>query len=191
LSEIPQLSFFSNLELLDISFNTIRQISNLDSGIGIKSLDMAGNQLTSFESILKISTDLPYLTSLDLRLNPISTRKGYKEFVGKQMKKLMLANFDGVPVRRSDFEFCFEKREISTEKDFFEFYSDKTSCQPQLFRPLSVRTQSGYGSSAAQREYWKIAKNHLIDSYLCVSENITTLELDNCHLFELDMLPLG
>ena len=65
-----------------------------------------------------------------------------------------------------------------------------SSAQPYLFRPLSMRTKSGYGSSATLNEYLLSIKcANPIEAFNL--ELITILELDSCKLFNLNDLPLG
>jgi Leucine-rich repeat (LRR) protein len=70
----------------------------------------------------------------------------------------------------------------------------KASAQEYIFRPLSVRTYHGLGSTTVFHQYVDI-ESTLADgiqkfpqSQLYAS-NITTLELDNCFLFSLDFMP--
>ena len=65
-----------------------------------------------------------------------------------------------------------------------------SSSQPYLFRPLSMRTTSGYGSCATLNEYLlSIHSLHPLEAFKL--ELITTLELDSCKLYNLDDLPEG
>ncbi|KAJ3411055.1 Leucine-rich repeat-containing protein 9 [Chytridiales sp. JEL 0842] len=87
----------------------------------------------------------------------------------------------------------FDTLSSSSKSTWTDIWTEKSSNQPHLFRPLSVRTQFGYGSSAAQNEYWRIIKSPEQGGQGSnfSFEKITVLELDNCNLFDLDQLPLG
>ena len=177
---------FPKLEKLDISFNSISSITNGLSNLQyLKYFDASANRIVDFETLHYLCENLDSLTSLDLRFNPISKKKGYRNHIIGTLGTKFLKIFDGVQVSSS------EKHKASkVEHQLNEVFHEHASTQPHLFRPLSVRTQTGYGSSAALNEYWKLSKNpdSTGQSYFNY-DAITTLELDNCNLFNLDGLP--
>ncbi|KAI9334738.1 hypothetical protein BDR26DRAFT_866682 [Obelidium mucronatum] len=203
LKEIPNnLKYFPVLEHLDISFNEIAAVGIMLQDVSghLKSLDMAGNLLHHATDLAQIQGTLSELVQLDLRLNPVCKCKGYIPLLLGFGGLLKLEKLDGRPVDESlkhadTLSMILNKKiDCATEgrsmKTWADVYYEHSSTQQHLFRPLSVRTQSGYGSSAALNEYWRITGG-AFDGHVFVVENITTLELDNCNLYNLDMLPLG
>ncbi|KAJ3333338.1 Leucine-rich repeat-containing protein 9 [Blyttiomyces sp. JEL0837] len=211
IQELPNLQYFPNLEQLDLSFNAITTIGAGISDVALlKTLDVSGNNIAATDSIRYLRKYLHSLSSLDLRFNPISKGKGYRQLVASSVSINTLTILDGVkvtPVEKCKVIFCLtatggapdvvkssqQHRHHSEEaKTIIKCFEDYSSTQPHLFRPLSVRTQSGYGSSAAQNEFWKMTKMVHSDGHLDLNiENITTLELDSCGLFDLHDLPLN
>ncbi|ORY39828.1 L domain-like protein [Rhizoclosmatium globosum] len=203
LKEIPaNLKYFQALEKLDLSFNEISTIANglIDSASRLKELDLAGNQISLATDLALIQSTFVDLVTLDLRLNPVCKCKGYIPLLLGFGGLLKLDKLDGrrvdASVKHADtLSMILNKKvECATEgrvmKTWSDVYYEHSSTQQHLFRPLSVRTQSGYGSSAALNEYWRITGG-AFDGHVFVVENITTLELDNCNLYNLDMLPIG
>ncbi|KAJ3012251.1 UNVERIFIED_CONTAM: Leucine-rich repeat-containing protein 9 [Siphonaria sp. JEL0065] len=203
LKEIPHnLKYFPTLQTLDLSFNEITTL-----GVGLQDiaphlteLDLSGNGIHHATDLAQLQSTLPELVELDLRLNPVCKCKGYIPLLLGFGGLLKLDKLDGQRVdenlKHADtLSMILNKKiECATEgramKTWADVYYEHSSTQQHLFRPLSVRTQSGYGSSAALNEYWRITGG-AFDGHVFVVENITTLELDNCNLYNLDMLPLG
>ncbi|KAJ3285947.1 Leucine-rich repeat-containing protein 9 [Borealophlyctis nickersoniae] len=198
LDTIPNLTAFSHLEQLDVSFNNIRSIPDNFATVGetLKHLDLVKNEIADlpnaaldenfiilYESltILAFFTALSKLRFLDLRFNPISKRKGFRKLAMKHLRSLSLLN--GLPI--DDAERISIVKPVTPD-----LIVSRSSTQPHLFRPLSVRTQSGYGSFAAQNDYWRMSHHPHLNEGMVV-EALTTLELDSCHLFDLDLLPTG
>ncbi|KAJ3035656.1 Leucine-rich repeat-containing protein 9 [Rhizophlyctis rosea] len=177
LETIPSLAAFPLIEKLDLSFNNLRVMpSGLGANPVLKKIDLARNVIVDVEGGVE---GLGSLEELDLRFNPIARRKGYRRLILNHIPSLHI--LDGWPVDKSD--------KVSSTLPT-SLILDRSSTQPHLFRPLSVRTQSGYGSFAAQNDYWRMSHHpHLPEGMLV--EAMTTLELDSCHLWSLDELPTG
>ncbi|KAJ3065950.1 Leucine-rich repeat-containing protein 9 [Podochytrium sp. JEL0797] len=205
LKDIPtNLKYFPHLEKLDLSFNEISTIgTGLQDVAGhLTHLDLAKNSIQQSADLVQIQNCLGKLVNLDLRLNPVCKSKGYHSLLLGFGGLLKLEVLDGRGVhpnmKHADTlsMILSKKSERATAgasknmKTWSDVYYEHSSIQEHLFRPLSVRTQSGYGSSAALNEYWRITGG-AFDEHVFVVENITTLELDNCNLSNLDMLPLG
>ncbi|KAJ3352700.1 Leucine-rich repeat-containing protein 9 [Entophlyctis luteolus] len=205
LVEIPaNLKYFPNLEKLDISFN---EIQLLNSGLQelshhLKILDLAGNRLSQSKDLTQIQMSLTEISEIDLRLNPVSKLKGYPHLLLGNGGCSKLERLDGCLVDPSakhadTLSMILQKKSIVCQDSNFpapmswnDVFYEHSSTQQHLFRPLSVRTQSGYGSSAALNEYWRVTSGSY-EGHNFIVENMTTLELDNCNLYNLDMLPLG
>ncbi|KAJ1535404.1 Leucine-rich repeat-containing protein 9, partial [Nowakowskiella sp. JEL0078] len=138
-----------------------------------------------YESIVSMDFDLENmhlsLEILDLRFNPVANRKGFRFLLAGIL--LHLKSLNCLEIEAHD-----KKNRPHTNEEWKKIITERVSSQSYMFRPLSVRTQAGHGSSAAQHEYWKNFKTELINGPF-VSENITTLELDSCGLFNLDIVP--
>ncbi|KAI8846431.1 hypothetical protein BC829DRAFT_398533 [Chytridium lagenaria] len=209
LKEVPPIRHFPKLETLDLSFNYIVVLS---SGFGASSpachslrhLDLAGNHICSLDSLRCIQEHLKVLDTLDLRYNPICHRKGYRGYLLANAKKCLksVKVLDDTVVEPSERNWSWRKMvhidaAALDESSLAAVYiKEHSSSQSHLFRPLSVRTQAGYGSSAAQHEYWQTANDidisEIPSSPLQLNlEILTTLEMDSCNLFDLDFLPSG
>ena len=176
LDTLPCFASLNLLEQLDLSFNSIKKVSSsLDNLTNIKFLDLSGNNISDFGSVKYILKTLPLLVKFDLRFNPICKRKGYRFYCICNSKLLQM--LDGLPIDNH------ERGNTDWQSIFFENVSE----QKQLFRPLSMRTQVGHGSSSTESEY---TKQVMRQPRQAVSHDlITTLELDGCSLFDLDILP--
>ncbi|RKO93872.1 hypothetical protein BDK51DRAFT_18137 [Blyttiomyces helicus] len=176
IDHVPTLRHFPKLERLDISFNRIEVLDKVISAPDLMWLDASGNRIVDLE----IFENATSLVGLDLRFNPVCERKGYKKLAIRHIRRLK--NLDGLDVDLSEKE-CDEPTGP-------ELIVSRSSSQPHLFRPLSVRTFSGYGSSAAQNEYWRVSHHPHLKAGM-IAESLTTLELDSCSLFDLGVLPAG
>ncbi|TPX66556.1 hypothetical protein SpCBS45565_g04405 [Spizellomyces sp. 'palustris'] len=173
LTSIPPLP--PHLETLDVSFNNL---DSLTACIGVKYLDAAGNHVRDVEGLVELFQGSALLT-LDTRFNPVCKSKGYRAYIHTRLPHIQI--LDGIP---------YPKTEKAPQPLSLPSILNHASTQPHLFRPLSVRTQAGYGFSAGQNEYWRLSHSaHLNESVIL--EAITTLELDSCQLFDLEVLPLG
>ncbi|KAI8910691.1 hypothetical protein DFJ77DRAFT_470723 [Powellomyces hirtus] len=180
LASIGSLSEFPQLEQLDLSFNKIAHLHTLRIAPSLRLLDITGNvvaQREEFDVVVKMGQTL---VELDTRFNPICKSKGYRSYLCTQLPALRI--FDGLPCNVRDTN-------IKTVIDL-PLLIEHSSTQPHLFRPLSVRTQTGYGFSATQNEYWRLAHHPHINEALMI-EALTTLELDSCNLFDLMQVPPG
>jgi Leucine-rich repeat (LRR) protein len=194
------LRHFTKLERLDLSFNTISAVTvGLNNTPNLRYFYLEGNTISSFDTLRYIQDSLKSLHTLDLRFNPVSKRKGYRAYMCRAAGLKVLKVLDGVSVDekvKGAKPALVASRPTSPSETKgvvgSEIWVEKSSNQPHLFRPLSVRTQFGYGSSAAQNEYWRIMNSPNQDISTTFSfEKITVLELDNCNLFDLDQIPLG
>jgi Leucine-rich repeat (LRR) protein len=178
LATFPMIETSHHLEYLDVSFNKIISISNINFGFPLlKTLILANNSISDMSGLRSLS-DLLYLVELDLRFNDITERKGYRRFLvnnSPYLKKL-----DDKVI--SDLET--EKYEYNS--DWESYFQKHISDQKQSFRPFSIRTEYGLGSSSLERYYYRIPD--IIQSKI-ESSQITTLELDGCQLVNLDRLP--
>ncbi|KAI9356534.1 hypothetical protein DFJ73DRAFT_623012 [Zopfochytrium polystomum] len=191
LREFPDVRHCPLLEKLDVSMNVIASVvSKMTIMQNLKHLNLAKNNISHFENILHMRDHLSNLTALNLQFNPIAKRKGFRQIVAGTVGPKTLILLDGKALDASEKSIPFRLHA--------EFLRAHSSRQPHLFRPLSVRTQSGYGSSATQNEFWRMHEKELDRSAIVGAdiagwldlESITTLELDDCNLFDLDMLPL-
>lgn len=176
---LDPLENMKNLELLDISFNYFKSIPRvvpLCSKLVVLILNT-----NSIEQIVDFSK-LNGLVELDIRFNPCCLLKNHMELMGRKIGSLRILNTVEVVVCLSMFLFsCIQTREDIS----LDYVSEKVSAQEYLFRPLSVRTHDGPGSSAVfNRTLDPIRSLDLRDL-----GDITTLELDNCSLTSLDFLP--
>ncbi|KAJ3213041.1 Leucine-rich repeat-containing protein 9 [Clydaea vesicula] len=208
---LENLKNFSLLETLDLSFNFLQYLpKSLKYLTKLKVLNLMGNKLDIdmyFDFFPKNSENTKNennavefwfnsLTNLDLRFNLICSRKNYDTIFISKLKNLKL--FNGVEIKEEN-----KPVKINYEKLLIE----RSSCQKYIFRPLSVRTHRGFGSTTSFHEYWD-PKSKRMQIYLCDSSplnqekyfttpnadkirHITTLELDNCNLFDLKLLPDG
>ncbi|KAJ3163656.1 Leucine-rich repeat-containing protein 9 [Geranomyces michiganensis] len=180
LASIGSLSEFPQLEVLDLSFNRIAHLHTLCIAATLKSLDVAGNaivQREEFDIVIQMGQSL---SELDTRFNPICKSKGYRSYLTTRLSGLRM--LDGVPNRAGSVN--------PQSRIDLTLLIEHSSTQPHLFRPLSVRTQTGYGFSATQNEYWRLAHHPHINEALMI-EALTTLELDSCNLFDLQAVPSG
>ncbi|KAI8805973.1 hypothetical protein BJ742DRAFT_901172 [Cladochytrium replicatum] len=170
---------FPYLEKLDLSNNSLTT-TILDSP-HVRRSNIATN---TFEwSFKRPLGTFAQLTHLDLRFNPVTKRKGYNRLILELLPRI--GRLDAMIVKSSQvFHSTFN---CLAPKSF------RSSIQPHIFRPLSVRTQAGVGSTAAQREYWrdKDPQDQKLSTPRSVvtAEKITILELDSCNLFNLKDLP--
>ncbi|KAJ3265551.1 Leucine-rich repeat-containing protein 9 [Chytriomyces hyalinus] len=202
IKELPILKFFPCLETLDASFNSLSTLGNsFDDVPRLVKIDLSGNLLANTSEIAYLQKSLLKLISVDLRLNPLCKCKGYIAMMLGSNSFERLESLDGYTVdssmRSVDTISAILNRKVSSAdpgeasgdgKTVMDIFHEHSSTQQHLFRPLSVRTHTGYGSSAALNEYWRISIGCLDEPVFAV-ENITTLELDNCNLFNLDALP--
>ncbi|KAI8921751.1 hypothetical protein BC831DRAFT_475811 [Entophlyctis helioformis] len=195
LESMPTIPKLALLERLDLSFNSISSMSQGLEGLPhLRYLDLAGNRLADLASLRHIFKAVPNLVVLDLRFNPICRRKGYRQYCLSHAPTLQI--LDAVQVEKSERE----------PVDWQPLFASKASPQQHLFRPLSMRTQTGYGSSSAEHEHLSLA---MVDALahqhhhqpqqeisllrepmvMIPPDQITTFELDSCNLFDLDKLP--
>ncbi|KAJ3168498.1 Leucine-rich repeat-containing protein 9 [Geranomyces variabilis] len=180
LSSIGSLSEFPQLEALDLSFNKITHLHTLRIAATLRSLDIAGNAIVrreEFDTVIQMGQSL---SELDTRFNPICKSKGYRSYLSTRLPGLR--QLDGVAYRAGSAN--------PQSRIDLPLLIEHSSTQPHLFRPLSVRTQTGYGFSATQNEYWRLAHHPHINEALMI-EALTTLELDSCNLFDLQNVPAG
>ncbi|KAI9104748.1 hypothetical protein DFS34DRAFT_575701 [Phlyctochytrium arcticum] len=180
LKSVPPLAF-PKLEKLDLSFNSITTLDKLVvKDVNLQHLDVAGNLIEDRGGLSALYELANSLTVLDTRFNGVCKSKSYRRYICQKLPN----------IQRLDGILCKPKEEESHANMDLKAIIDHASTQPHLFRPLSVRTQTGYGFSAAQNEYWRLAHcPHLHESVMV--EAITTLELDGCYLFDLNALPDG
>ncbi|KAJ3129092.1 hypothetical protein HK100_008831 [Physocladia obscura] len=200
LKEVPSnLKYFPLLSTLDLSFNAISSLNSLlDLAKNLQYLDIAGNHIFHTTELDQIQKNFVELFNLDLRLNPVCKFKGYLQLLlgngGFAKLKYLDGNLIDTAMKRDGSKPLISTKNFANFDDCEKTWDDvlfkNSSTQQHLFRPLSVRTQSGYGSSAALNEYWRISSEAFEDQTF-IAENITTLELDGCGLHNLDMLPLG
>ncbi|KAH6567544.1 hypothetical protein BASA62_006015 [Batrachochytrium salamandrivorans] len=173
LQNIPKLPL---LERLDLSFNNIKVIcSGFELHHNLTFLGMAGNQIEGFDTLKYMFRKLCNLVELDLRFNPICKRKGYRVFCSVYSPKLQI--LDGIQIKPSEKEIT----------DWSNLLNSRSTSQRHLFRSLSIRTEAGYGSSSAEHDC--LMPLSVKPRELIRPEMITTLQLDSCNLFELDILP--
>lgn len=174
LEQFPNISPCMAIESLDLSFNKIRQIKHIDQLINLNSLVLIKNELSTFKSLLPILS--LNITSLDLRYNPISSLKGFVSFISERLSRVNILNGENVKPSNMLGD------QSSTE--FTELFKTHSSTQTYLQRPLSMRTDVGYGSTSTERELMFAKPSSLLDVTL-----ITTVEFDSCKLFNLNDLP--
>ncbi|KAI8827030.1 uncharacterized protein EV422DRAFT_491205 [Fimicolochytrium jonesii] len=174
LNNVPSLAEFRQLEKLDVSFNKIKRLQTLMVTPMLRHLDLAANQIADIKEFA-VLFQKDCLSILDTRFNPVCKMKGHRSYMLVRLANLQC--LDGVE--------CSAHHQIN-----LKLLIDHSSTQPHLFRPLSVRTQTGYGFSATQNEYWRLAHHPHMTEQLVV-EALTTLELDSCNLFDLSGLPTG
>ncbi len=78
---LSNLKFLQNNEKLSeiiLSHNKIKSLINLSKNDKLKFLDLSYNQIENFETIALLCMN-QNLTNLNLKTNPISLRKNYKE----------------------------------------------------------------------------------------------------------------
>ncbi|KAI8913666.1 hypothetical protein EDD86DRAFT_201175, partial [Gorgonomyces haynaldii] len=170
LTEFPDLtSCFSLLEL-DLSFNNISTLKYLDQ-MHLNHLDLTSNQIQHLYNLDPLRET--QIKSASFRFNPVSHKRGYRYFLAIHAPALQI--LDGIlitgPRKQRDWHTLAEKR-YTTEN--------------YLLRPLSMRTSAGYGHSSMEIGFMNFVSPH---NYIQTA-NITTLELDGCRLFSLDVLPL-
>ncbi|KAJ3196285.1 Leucine-rich repeat-containing protein 9 [Irineochytrium annulatum] len=192
LTEIPSIRHLPRIENLDLSFNAITVITSglATASLTLRNFDLASNLITFMDSVRHVLEALKALQSLDLRFNPICSRKGYRQYVISSTASKTFKTLDGVPFEDGEKGGKVWRSSgpgssligAEGESGGLAFISEHSSTQPHLFRPLSVRTQSGYGSSAAQNEYWRIARLPQEGPITVNVEAITTMELDSCNL---------
>lgn len=183
-SSLDPLHHFACLELLDVSFNHFRELPNVTKKcVKLKTLRICANIIDSLEKFDSMSS----VIELDVRLNPLCKIRYYREWLGQKCPSLRILNGAEVVVRA----FLIQTRESFTQDSMIK----KASCQEYIFRPLSVRTHRGLGSTTTFQEY-HAAQSMLSDgvdlAYIPSSFNllaITTLELDSCGLLSLDFMP--
>ncbi|KAJ3037570.1 Leucine-rich repeat-containing protein 9, partial [Rhizophlyctis rosea] len=128
LEDIPDLGSFAVLERVDLSFNAVREVGGGLRGCkGLRKVDLGRNLVGALEG-----GDLEGIQELDLRFNPVARRKGYRALVLHCVPSVKV--LDGYTVDHQEKLIT----EIPTA-----LLLDRSSTQPHLFRPLSVRTRSG------------------------------------------------
>ncbi|KAJ3126543.1 Leucine-rich repeat-containing protein 9 [Nowakowskiella sp. JEL0407] len=169
---------FPNLSKLDLSFNKFTSVPQCISELKVLTeLNLMGNLLRELEGVEKRYS----LEVLDLRFNQITKRKRYRVFLIRILPNLTI--LDSCHVHPS------ERDEHPTSNELWtKIISERVSSQSHIFRPLSVRTQVGHGSFASEHEYKMDSEDFHVGSMIPPS-HITTLELDSCGLFSLDMVP--
>ncbi|KAJ3322494.1 hypothetical protein HDV06_003038 [Boothiomyces sp. JEL0866] len=180
LSNFPYIPSLPNLELLNLSFNDIQIIPELCQLPRLRSLEMVANRCADFADIISLSKCSQNFESIDLRLTPVSKKFELKSFLIHKIKNISSINGKSIS---SEERALYIKLYATNWKLFFELNS---SFQNQSFRPLSIRTLTGPESSSLEQNYFKIPQSvhEKFDPHL-----ITTLELDNCQLLNLDGLP--
>ncbi|OAJ40643.1 hypothetical protein BDEG_24350 [Batrachochytrium dendrobatidis JEL423] len=176
LMAIPKFPSLPLLERLDLSFNAIHSLENgFEMYSGLKFLDLAGNNISNLECLKALFCTLCNLAVLDLRFNPVCKHKGYRKYCLTLSSTLQV--LDAIPVEKA------ERHNV----DWNTLFESRASSQQHLFRPLSMRTQTGYGSTSIDCKYLlALSRNSHTDIQ---TDIITTLQLDSCNLFNLDMLP--
>ncbi|KAJ3312492.1 hypothetical protein HDV04_003092 [Boothiomyces sp. JEL0838] len=180
LKHFPYIPLLPNLEYLNLSFNEIQIIPELPQLPHLKSLELIANQCTDFTDIISLSKCNQNFEAIDLRLNPVSKKNEFKSFLIHQIKNVCSINGSTISTEEKALHI---KLYATNWKQFFE---QSSSNQNQSFRPLSIRTLSGPESSSLEQNYFKIP--HSLQEKLD-PQLLTTLELDNCQLLNLDALP--
>jgi hypothetical protein len=181
LRECPILPSLPVLELLDLSFNHIRTLNdNILYVPNLQTLNLTGNYIDEFENLKLIFKHLKNLCSLDLRYNKVSENVGLESYISESLPSLQVLNNEIIEGRYPLNGKSMPVLEPVSAN--LEILSQFSSSQGNLFRSLTMRTDSGFGSSAFFSESsMSIARS-------LAPECITTLELDGCNLFNLDAL---
>ena len=145
------LKKYPNLQHLYIPFNNLKILNNLDHNIRLTYIDARNNQiseinlqkqffitdlylsnnlLSDLEVLVEQISHLRYLTSLDLRENPITLEKGYRNFIINKMKNLKI--LDGIEISKKD-----RKKIESNSTIIIKRSRPKSILQSLIERPLS------------------------------------------------------
>jgi Leucine-rich repeat (LRR) protein len=182
LTTLPNFSTCHSLELLDLSFNMITNMTDLSMvAPKLRTLDLCANKLHDVSSIECLQS-LKSLEYLDIRFNPLAKLHGIRDLVLGSLRQLTSLNHEAIS----------QKDKMMRGREFYEdwniHFQRSTSNQTQSFRQLSMRTISGPESSALEYNYYPVKEESLL-GYNFYPNQITTLELDNCELTNLDRLP--
>ncbi|MCO5548750.1 hypothetical protein L7F22_002211 [Adiantum nelumboides] len=94
---------FTLLEVLDLSFNLLKQVDGLGCLKALTTLDMSGNQLSTLNDLQHLLFEVPKVAYLNLRCNPVEELKSYKEIVLKSLS--FLKELDCAPVDAATSSF--------------------------------------------------------------------------------------
>jgi Leucine-rich repeat (LRR) protein len=91
LKQYPNLKQFPNLIILDVSNNGIYELGDAPkSTLNLKRLDLSSNFIVNGEHIRVLYENLSMLQILDLRFNPINTKKGYRSMIISMFENLKI-----------------------------------------------------------------------------------------------------
>lgn len=177
LEKFPSLQVCPLLEHLDLSFNAITTIPPLTTEFPkLKALYLASNQISTLSELERISN--VNLAELDIRFNPATLIRDYDIFLIKKIPCLVKLNDQDI----------FASKWGGFPGDWNSLLLCRSSDQVESFRPLSIRTLYGRESSSLEHNYYRKEMPKSIAQKF-VPELITTLELDQCQLLNLDKLP--
>ncbi|KAI8896203.1 hypothetical protein BC833DRAFT_598395 [Globomyces pollinis-pini] len=183
LTNVPLFLVCPLLETLDLSFNKITVIPDIALMMPkLKELNMISNSLNHISSISSLTKTRTSLERLDIRFNRISSIKELREYIVGRLKSLTVMNQKPITeTERTDAERMYIQSQALISQN-------NSSEQSQSFRPMSIRTQYGPGSSSLEQNYY-FQKQFISLSGVIDAQKITTLELDSCQLVNLDLLP--
>lgn len=169
----PKIVMCPSLEALDLSFNSIESIP-LDlctTSPKLKKLFLISNRIKTV--ILFAPSSI--LEEIDLRFNPVSKTKDLISFLLSKVPTLLIIN---------TAVLSKSKEPVSWNQKFQSCISDQT----ESFRPLSIRTSFGIESSSLEQNYYHFKFLSSIPARIEI-DSMTALELDSCHLTNLDAFP--
>jgi Leucine-rich repeat (LRR) protein len=183
LTSMPDFSICPSLELLDLSFNLITVLTDMSAILPkLRTLDLCANKLQDV-SLIQFLQPIKSLEYLDIRFNPLAKLQGIRDLILGTMQQLTSLNHEAI----SQKDKFMRMRQF--HEDWSLHFQKSTSNQTQSFRQLSMRTISGPESSALEYNYYPVKEESLL-GYNFFPNQITTLELDNCDLINLDRLPV-
>jgi len=111
LKQYPDLKMLPNLYVLDVSYNGIYELGDAPkSTLSLVKLDLSGNYIMTGEHVRVLAENLK-LQILDLRFNPINSRKGYRSMIISMFADL----------RSLDCQDISSTEKVSSSLKFLEF----------------------------------------------------------------------
>ncbi|KAJ3337839.1 hypothetical protein HDU91_001371, partial [Kappamyces sp. JEL0680] len=181
LASFPNFPLLPALESLDLSYNVIAEIppflaKHLPK---LKRLLLASNRIHASKDVQAIG-ELAKLVELDVRFNPIWKSKEMELLLAFRL--VFLETLNGQKLKED------HRRQQTSSKDPAVILQSRISDQSESFRPFSLRTQYGAESSSLEQNYYSAQLPRYQRQSITI-DAITTLELDNCQLTSLALLP--